>query len=294
MTAQIETSWVYKYKDDIEHELQQKMAKFRGAISEQACSGEGLRPVMRVGPATVSERTTRFQTMTPQELALTARWVEPTTYKVDPILEDNIDKVRNGVEFTSSYAQAAAQGINRQIDDLIIAAMYATAKTGKNGSDTTTAVFDTTNMRVATGSVGLTVAKLREMQRRFLEQEVDLDAEMPWCAISPKQNDNLLADIQVTSRDFNGGTPTLKEGRIDSFMGFKFLISNRLPTSSASTRRCFCWVPSGMMLGMWANMNTSITTRNDLEGLPTQVYAEIQMGATRLHEYKVGEILCSE
>jgi len=45
---------------------------------------------------------------------------------------------------------------------------------------------------------------------------------------------------------------------------------------------------------MWSNMNTSITTRNDLEGLPTQVYAEIQMGVTRLHEYKVGEILCSE
>jgi hypothetical protein len=169
-------------------------------------------------------------------------------------------------------------------------------KTGEAGGTTTG--FDTSNQRVAvnyaaSGNVGLTVDKLREARRILMENEVDLDAEPVYCAISAEQHDDLLGQIQVVSSDFNSGAPVMKDGKVMQFLGINFIHSERLPTSS-TFRRCPVWVPSGVHLGMWNDIMSNVTQRRDLSSHPYQVYLMGTFGATRTEEKKVVDILCAE
>jgi len=47
------------------------------------------------------------------------------------------------------------------------------------------------------------------------------------------------------------------------------------------------WAKSGMHLGLWNDVQTSISRRNDLRGEPWQSYVTASFGATRLEENKV-------
>lgn len=292
MVAQVETAWIKTYRDTVEGVLQQKDSRFAGKVSEDSYVGEGARPVMRVGEAATEEITTRGETKTEKELDLEARWITPRDWDAGPYREYDIDKVRHAAEFTGHWGVATKKAYNRRKDDLIIAAATGSAQTGKDGTGAA-ATFDTTNMRVTSGSAGMTVAKLREMKRRFEEQEVDLDEEALYCAISAKQHDNLLADIQVTSRDFNGGAPVLEKGMISQFMGFTFVRTQRLGTVS-SERRCITWTPKGLHLGTWKEWEADVDINKRIRGNPVESYFKFKMNACRLDEKRVGEILCAE
>jgi hypothetical protein len=118
-----------------------------------------------------------------------------------------------------------------------------------------------------------------------------------------------LATTQVTSSDYNS-VKALVDGKIDTFMGFKFIRSQRLPTRSgtlafdtatgavgsgggdaAGYRRCFAWAKSGLLLAIGIDSISDISERKD-KSLATQVYHAQTCGATRMEEEKVVEILC--
>jgi hypothetical protein len=50
------------------------------------------------------------------------------------------------------------------------------------------------------------------------------------------------------------------------------------------------WARSGMHLGIWGDIRTEISQRNDLQGTPWQAYLYMTIGATRLDEEKVFNI----
>jgi len=53
------------------------------------------------------------------------------------------------------------------------------------------------------------------------------------------------------------------------------------------------WAKSGMHLGVWGDIQTSISQRHDLQGEPWQAYVKMTMGATRLEEDKIVKILAN-
>jgi hypothetical protein len=55
---------------------------------------------------------------------------------------------------------------------------------------------------------------------------------------------DLLGTTQVTSSDFNT-VKALVQGSVDSFMGFKFISSNRLPHNGTS-RQVFAYAQDGL------------------------------------------------
>jgi hypothetical protein len=85
----------------------------------------------------------------------------------------------------------------------------------------------------------------------------------------------------------------LESGEIDTFMGFRFLRSERLPVNSSSQRRLPVWVPSGIMLGTWNGLETRIGERPDKKYI-TQVFMKGTIGSCRTQEKKVVEIPCAE
>jgi len=250
-------------------------------------TGKAAKVVEQIGSVAATKTTSRHAdtplTSTPQD----ARWVFPEDYSVADLI-DKVDKLRMLIDPTSSYAINHANAIGRSFDDEIITAFNGTAKTGENG--TTSTVFPSGNV-IAVGTSGLTIAKLRAARKILMANEVNLDVDPLFCAITAAQNDDLLGQTQVVSSDFNrqaDGKPVLQDGNIMSFLGFKFVHSERLPIAS-TTRSCFAWAKSGMHLGIWEDVNGSIDRRPDKNN-STQVLTKGTFGATRTEEGKVIQI----
>lgn len=152
--------------------------------------------------------------------------------------------------------------------------------------------FDNANQSVAASSSGLTISKLLAARKILKANEVDMDADKLYCAITAEQDQDLLEQTQVTSADFNV-RPVLSEGRVTSFLGFEFVHIERLPTDSSGNRRVPVWAESGMHLGIWEDLKVDIGPRRD-KNMSTQVYISGTYGATRLQEGKVVEVKCVE
>lgn len=293
MAAQIETSWKYEYADNVRLALQQSTSKLEPFATVEAPMGEGYRPETQVGEATYQARTTRLEAKTAKELDIVGRWVEPFDYDIGPFYDDKIDRIRNGISMDGQYTKAAVAAAMRAKDDVLLDAFFDDNKVGKNGSSTVS--FDTTNMRVASGSAGLTVDKMIQMKEKLIFQEVDLDAEKPNIAVTEKQYRNLMTDILVTSGEFNDGK-VLPKGVIEEYVGFNIIVfsSKRLTKLASGERRCPVWVKSGLLLANYDSLSTSIRVAEEMRGNPYEVYGMFTLGATRLDEKKCGEILCAE
>ena len=177
--------------------------------------------------------------------------------------------------------------LGRKIDDVIIAAASATSFTGETG---TTAVALPASQKIAVGGTGLTVAKLRTAKRMLDEKEVDPE-EPRFFACTAEQIDNLLGDTNVTSSDFNT-VKALVEGTVDTYMGFKFMRTERL-AKPATDRFCLAYAGSGLLLAVNKDIQGQIAPRAD-KSFAMYAYACLTCGATRMEEEKVVEVACLE
>jgi hypothetical protein len=206
------------------------------------------------------------------------------TYEWADLIDDS-DKVRLLADPKSTYARAAAAAMGRAMDDSIIAAATGTALTGKSGSGSQ-ALTNT----IAHGSAGLTIAKLVEAKKKLDLGSVDPSINR-YIAVSPEQIEDLLNNTTVTSADYNS-VKALVQGEVDTFLGFKFIVSNRLALSG-STRTAFAWAEDGLLLGVGKNVSAKIDERAD-KSYSTQVFYCADFGATRMEEAKVVSIECNE
>jgi hypothetical protein len=218
-------------------------------------------------------------------------------------LIDNEDQIRLLMDPSSAYAQAAAMGMNRKMDEVILAAVGATAYTGETGSTSTS--YDT-NMDVAvtvrwpgvsSDNCGLNVAKLIRAGELLGEGDVDPD-EPKYLVVNARQIASLMKDTRVNSHDYNTLKP-LQSGQIVSYYGFTFLPTQRVNnyTYDASTDALPFWAGSqsnsGMLLAVGADITGRISERPD-KNYATQVFSRMTIGATRMEEAKVGRILCDK
>lgn len=301
MSTNITTFYVQQYAKILNQLVQQEGSRLRMAVTEQNYVGKAGSPVEQVGAVTMQPVTSRYAPMGRVDAATDRRWVYPSDFDL-PQLFDNFDKLRLLIDPKSKFVKNAVDAAGRQIDDLIISALGGTAKTGETGS-TSTSFLSGNIVSVSQGAAaatGLTVAKVREAKRLLLTNEaIKMDSPDIFCVAGAKQLDNLLAEAQVVSTDFNSteaGRPILKDGVIDSFLGVKFIHSERLGTgtddASGTSTPCYMWHKEGMHLGIWNDISTNISQRHDLQSEPWQAYVYMTAGATRLEEKRVTKIWC--
>ena len=77
--------------------------------------------------------------------------------------------------------------------------------------------------------------------------------------LGSQQVSNLLNTTEVKSADYNS-IKALVQGDIDTFMGFKFLRSERLNLASTQ-RKCFAFTKGAMGLGIGKDVTTKIDVR---------------------------------
>jgi hypothetical protein len=293
MSFNVTTHFVQQYTTNVQLLLQQKGSKLRNTVTVGSYTGKAAKAIEQVGPVTAQKRTIRHGDTPLISTPADARWVFPVDYEWADLIDDQ-DKLRMLIDPTSSYSQNGAYALGRAMDDEIISAFFADAKTGENGSTTTSfgADQDVVVGTGSTGATGLNISKLREAKKILMANEVDIDNDPLFCIITAEQHDDLLNEAQAISLDYNT-RPVLVDGKITAFMGFNFIHTERLPLNGSSQRRVPAFAKSGMHLGLFNDINTMISERAD-KGYATQVYVKGTFGATRTEEGKVVEIVCAE
>lgn len=291
MSVNLTSLYAQQFATNVKWKLQQQGSRLRKCAMEGSYIGEQASPVDQVGKVEMQPVTTRFGAMGRVDAAVDRRWVQPSSFDL-PQLIDSVDKLKMLTDPSSVYVQNAVMAAGRQMDRLILAAINGTALTGKTGS---TATVLPAGQKVAVNfgaasNTGLTVAKLREAKRLLMAAEVDLETDQIWCAVKAKQHDNLLAEAQVISLDFNE-KPVLMEGKITRFLGINFVHTELVETSTYDLVPVFA--KSGVHLGIWNDIKTSISQRNDLQSEPWQAYVYMTAGATRIEEEKSVQVSCA-
>lgn len=292
--ADISVLRTQEYSTNLEMLSQQKMPKLAPYASvQQAAGSKAFRMLSQIDSTAASLRTTSAKPAMNIDIEHDGRWVYPQMYDWGKVIDD-IDLLQTNIAPQGNYVMSAVAALNRTTDDLFTTAFFGDAKTGETGSTTTS--FDSNNVvavNLGGSAEGMTVEKMREAQKILLDNDVDIDMEEIYMAVSPKQHDDLLALTQVVSTDFND-RPVLVDGRVRRFLNMNIVISTRLPTDSNDYRRNPVWVSSGMGCGVWKEINGVIRKRPDLQGEPDYAEASMMKGFTRLEEAKCVEIKSSE
>tara|TARA_R110000824_G_scaffold79759_1_gene200838 strand:- start:755 stop:1612 length:858 start_codon:yes stop_codon:yes gene_type:complete len=285
MSTQVTTAFVNQFSSNVALLSQQMGSKLRSAVDVESVTGEKAF-FDQVGSVSAVARASRHQDTPLLETPHSRRQVALTTYEWADLIDD-ADKVRMLADPTSSYARAAAAAIGRSQDDVIIAAMGGTAKTGKEGATST--VF-ASGQKIAHGSAGLTIAKLVSAKKLLDANDVDPSIKR-YIVVSPEQIEDLLNNTTVTNSDFNT-VKALSQGDISSYVGFEFITSNRLKDDGTS-RLCYAFAQDGMKMAIGKDVMARVDERSD-KSYSTQVYYCATFGATRMEENKIVEIACNE
>jgi hypothetical protein len=277
MSTQITTAFVQQYKSNVLLLSQQKGSRYRGFVMSEMVTGKTAY-FERIGEVSMVQATSRHDDTPQIDTPHSRRKVDLATYRWADLI-DNADKVRMLIDPTSPYALMGAYAAGRKIDSVILAAANGTAYSGESGA---TSVALPSAQKVAAASTGLTVAKL--ISAKEILDSGDIDPDVPRiCAVRPDGITDLLGTTQITSADYNT-VKALVAGQVDTFMGFKFVMSNLVASGKA-----LVWSRNAVALAVGSNPNVRISERAD-KNYSTQVFVEMDIGATRVEDEGVVEI----
>ncbi len=297
MSVNIPTHYTQQFANTIALLAQQVNTKLESAVSTGTHSGEQASPVDQFAKIEALENTERYTDMPRVDADTDRRWVIPRDFDL-PQLVASKDLIRMMNDPKAPLARAAVAAHNRKKDLVILQALNGTNQTGKTGSVATT--FPATQVvSVNTGGSAskINVAKIRNARLILMQNDVDMHNEEFYLVVNAAGHDALLNEIQMVNADYNkqvDGTPVLKDGFIDRFLGFNFLHAEQIFTgtddAAGTSSACFAFAKSGVYLGKWLDVNVTMDLRPDLRDIPTQIYTKMTIGATRLDEKKVVRI----
>lgn len=284
------TSFVQNYGQNVLMMAQQVESKLRSAVMNETATGERFYFELYNTNSSMSQVTERFGDKNPTDTLFERRAVDLLDYD-DSKMVDSFDKLKMLIDPTNPIVTAQAAQIGRQIDDVIIAALYADMKTGKSGgtavSPQTAIAVNSWAYGVGTGNSNITISKLIEAAALF--DNADVPMEDRFFLIDPINHAKLLATAEATSSDFVT-SKNLVTGQVEGLVGFNLIKSTRLPTDGSGYRRCFAFQKTGVGLVTAMEPKISINKRVDKRGEPWEAYVALSMAATRLENSKVVEV----
>lgn len=211
-------------------------------------------------------------------------------------LVDELDLPKLIADPTYKYVGLIMASLNRRKDKVIYDAMRGSVRTTSGTSALPSA------QKIAVASAGLTLAKILSAKEILDDAEVGEEMqmsadgqEMPqrFIACTSAQITNLLNTTEIKSADYNT-VKALVAGQVNTFCGFRFIrLASNVAVISSTTRYAMAWQRGCMVLGIGANIKSSVDT---LPGkrMATQVYGSMSLGAARREDAGVVEIACLE
>lgn len=294
MSTQVNTAFVQQFSDNLIHLAQQKGSRLMSTVMNKRVVGKNAH-FDRLGATTAQVRTTRHGDTPLIDTPHSRRRVVLSDYEWADLI-DRQDEVRMLVDPKSDYARAGGNAMGRAVDDLIIAAATGNATSVDSSDSASNVALPSTQIvdeDFGTADSNLTLAKMIEARKILMGNDVDM-MEQLYLVHNADALGNLLNDTTVTSADF-ASIKALVKGEIDTFLGFKFIHTERLLGTADGTDtdpvKCLAYAKSGIGLGVGQDIEVRISERAD-KGYATQVYASLTMGATRIEEEKVVSIEC--
>lgn len=276
----VEQARVLQFKANVIQLYQQKPSRLRGYIREESITGKA-HFFERLAAEAAVKKTVRHADTVMLDPIHSRRMVVPVDY-VWNALVDQQDKIRLLIDPNSEYAIAAANAMRRAYDDEALAAFAADAKGGEDGSTAVTfaseAALDTTFVAAA-----LTTPNILTVKKALDLKEVDLDNR--YLVYHPAAVEQLLKASTApiaSSSDYNT-IKALVDGSLDTWVGFKWIMSNRTPLTTGDATRpfCFAWHKDAMGIVVGKDIMARMSERADKD-YAVQTYACMSMGATRI------------
>ena len=287
MSVQFPTAFVKQYSDNVTNLVQQKGSRLRDLVRVKTDVKGNESFFDRIGATSAVKKTGRHMTTPHVDTPHSRRRIT----LVDYVWSDEIDRedeVRALIYPESEYAKNAGWAMGRSFDDEVIAAMRGNAYGGVDGG---TAIPLPSGQKIALSATSMTLAKLLEAKQILDASEVD--PEIPrYIALSSKEVTSLLNTTEIKDADYNT-VKALALGQINSFLGFNFIRTERLPDNGSTERYCLAWAQDGVGLAIGADVISRIDVL-PTHCYSTQVFLAMTIGATRVEEEKVIEIACTK
>jgi len=274
MAISIDNVYVQTFERNLRHLAQQGDSRLRRFITEVSSNGE-KHNFERLGTAAASAKTSARTATPTSDLAWSRRVALAGTYHAGETVEQE-DIVQMLVDPNSNVSSALAMAMRRQVDDVIISAATGSALNG----DGSTSAF-TAGQTVGNGTGEITLDTAYEVQEKFMSNDVDPDENIVM-VIGPKQQRKLLQYMQVTSGDYQNAK-ALATGVLPNYMGFDWVVSNRLLAPAAGQLDCLAFTKKA--IGLVVNRDITAKVAED----PTlsfawRLYTFMTMGAVRVED----------
>lgn len=257
----------------------------------------------RIGGTELVPVTNRHQSTPHTEMTHTKRRVTMADFAGAEYL-DKLDEVKMMIDPKNEYTQNLARAWRIRIAKTLVTALNASATAVAN-DDTTSSVSFPASQQIANGGTGMTMAKLRQINRILDNAGVPSDDRT--LLLSHFAVEDLMADSQITSADYSTlnaiANGTIPQGA--RVMGLRFIkIGDAVPDENAvltggttshilpktaNIRSCFAYQKMAVGLSIGREAMPEIDRRPDLMNA-WQVLVQGSLAAARIQDAGVVQV----
>jgi hypothetical protein len=283
MTNSISNVFVQTFADNVRFLAQQSDARLI-----QWCQIERRESVShnfeRLGAMALGSKAGRNNNSPINDAPWTRRQTVVATYDGGDLVEPD-DIVQMLVEPTSKITYALGMAAKRQIDDIIIAKTTAASRdgTGSAVAFVTTGGANSLGQVVGDWTTEISFDFVTQVFESFVFNNIDVDE--PKCfVIGPKQLRKLQQLVEYTSSDYANVKTLAEKGYVPNWLGFTWILSNRLLQSNGvGTRDCFAMTRKAMGLHISKDIWAQVAQRPD-KSFAWQIYTALTMGSIRVED----------
>ena len=286
MAITIDNAYIETFEANVRHLAQQGTTKLRAHITETGRQSEKHNWDRLAASAARQKTAARMASPVGGDqasaiggtdgLAWSRRVSIAETWDTGEIVEVE-DPVQMLIDPNAAVTQNLGMNMRRAVDDIIIAASIADATIG----DGSTVAFPA-GQTIGDGTSVITIDTVLEVQEKFYSNDVDPD-ESKVFVIGPTQQRKLMQLMEVTSGDYQN-QKALATGVLPNWMGFTWIVSNRLLADVAGTDlKCLAFSKKAIGMHVAQDIKAKIGERTDMS-FAWQFYCHMTMGAVRVED----------
>jgi hypothetical protein len=289
MVNTVDQVYIDTFSRRLQYLAQQGISRFRPYCMEERTDGETHR-WDRLGYTTAgaSQKTTRNQITPINDYPWSGRLSTAKTYD-DGDQTEQEDPVQMLQDPNSRLVKALGMSMMRAYDDEII-----TAATGDTADGDGAAIIYDTTQQVGDGTTAITYDLVTQVSELFANS--DIEPETPRImAITPLQARKLLQITEATSGDYVNVKALAEKGWVESWMGYKWITSTRLPNPDAADGDSYCFAMTEEAIGLQINKDIwSRVAENPERSFAWNVYCAATYGAIRVEDAQVVRLWLAE
>lgn len=332
-SAAIEEAHVRQFQEGFEQAYQQETSILDPLVERDTQRSE-FKSWQRIGEAEeMTEDTTRYGDNPVSEIPHDNRRISLRHFELGKYIDPK-DLMKVVSDPSNAYSMALLKSGKRKRDDFLIEKYFGDAYTGKEGSTTVSyavAATDEDSSTVTVGALsngssnkiaatagrytlaagnkegvsvganfgatgaGLTIEKLKALRTAMLRIEAIQQDDVLPALLTSYQFEDLLGEDEVINSDYSV-RKNLAEGNVTTFMGFRFILCERLPLSSGGSgdeRRCMVFTPKALKLTIGEDLKGDLWKDPSKKNIP-YMYFKQSIGASRMWGEVAGEIRCTE